>query len=186
VTGWWFLSYAVLWLAVVVLGVLVVALAREVGALHLRLGPRGALEIDTEGPEIGAVVPTIAGTDLDGRPVPVGGAGANRVYLFASHTCGVCRNVVPAMPSLLRRGIGGAILAEAQPGDLVGWSNLDVGVISAPEAFVAYSVPGTPFAVVLDERGAVLAKGTPNDPSQLEGLLETARRRAEDEVVTVP
>jgi hypothetical protein len=77
-------------------------------------------------------------------------------------------------------------VAEAQPGDLGGWSNLDAPVISSPEAFLAYSVPGTPFAVVLDERGAVLAKGTPNDPSQLEGLLDTARRRAEDEVVTVP
>jgi methylamine dehydrogenase accessory protein MauD len=186
VTGWWFVSYAVLWLAVVVLGILVVALAREVGALHLRLGPRGALEIDTEGPEIGAVVPTIIGTGLDGRPMPVGGAGGTRLYLFASPTCGICRDLLPAMPLLLRRGPAGAILAQAPPGDLGRWSNPDVVVISSPEAFLAYSVPGTPFAVVLDERGAVLAKGTPNDPSQLEGLLDTARRRAEDEVITVP
>jgi methylamine dehydrogenase accessory protein MauD len=186
VTGWWFVSYAVLWLAVLVLGVLVVALAREVGALHLRLGPRGALEIDTEGPEIGVAVPAIVGTAVDGRPAPVGGPGGTRLYLFASPTCGVCRDVLPAMPALLRRGLGGAVLSEAPVGDLGGWASLDVAVVSSPEAFLAYSVPGTPFAVVLDGRGAVLAKGTPNDPSQLEGLLDTARRRAEDEVITVP
>jgi methylamine dehydrogenase accessory protein MauD len=186
VSGWWLVSYAVLWLAVVVLGVLVVALAREVGALHLRLGPHGALEVDTEGPEIGAVVPTISGTGRDGRPAPMGGPGGTRLYLFASPTCGICRDVVPAMSPLLRRGLGGAIVADAHPDDFGAWPNLDVTVISSPEAFLAYSVPGTPFAVVLDERGTVLAKGTPNDPSQLEGLVDTARRRARDEVVIVP
>jgi methylamine dehydrogenase accessory protein MauD len=186
VTGWWFVSYAVLWLAVAVLAVLVVALAREVGALHLRLGPRGALEIDTEGPEIGAVVPPLDASAVDGRTTRIGGPGATRLYLFASPTCGICRDVLPAMPHLLGGALDGAIVAEAPARDLDRWRSLDVAVVSSPEAFLAYSVPGTPYAVVLDDRGAVLAKGTPNDPAQLEGLLDTARRRAEAEVVSVP
>jgi hypothetical protein len=37
----------------------------------------------------------------------------------------------------------------------------------------------------LDEIGRVLAKGTPNDPEQLEGLLLTARKRS-GEVIRVP
>jgi methylamine dehydrogenase accessory protein MauD len=174
-----------LWVGVVVLGVLVVALAREVGALHLRLGPRGALEIDTEGPELGAQVPPLVGTALDGRPVRIGGPGAARLYLFASPTCGLCRDVLPAMPALLRRGVEGAVVAEAPTRDLESWGRLGIEVVSSPESFVAYAVPGTPYAVVVDERGVVAAKGTPNDPSQLEGLLDTARRRT-DEVVAVP
>jgi methylamine dehydrogenase accessory protein MauD len=185
VTGWWLVSYVVLWLAVAVLGVLVVALAREVGALHLRLGPRGALEIDTEGPDLGAVVPPLVATALDGRPARVGGEGPMRLYLFASPTCGICRDVLPAMNALLRRGVEGAVLAEAPTRDLWGWVDLGVAVVSSPESFVAYGVPGTPYAIVLDERGSVAAKGTPNDPAQLEGLLDTARRRVE-EVVSVP
>jgi methylamine dehydrogenase accessory protein MauD len=185
VTGWWFVSYVVLWIAVAVLGVLVVALAREVGALHLRLGPRGALEIDNEGPALGAQVPPLVATSLDGRPARLGGPGLTRLYLFASPTCGICRDVLPAMPALLRRGVDGAVVAEASARDLRGWGGLGVDVVSSPEAFVAYQVPGTPYAVVLDDRGAIVAKGTPNDPSQLEGLLDTARRRS-DEVAVVP
>jgi methylamine dehydrogenase accessory protein MauD len=185
VTGWWFVSYAVLWIAVAGLGVLVVALAREVGALHLRLGPRGALEIDTEGPDLGTSIPALPGIATDGRAVRIGGPGPTRLYLFASPTCGICRDVLPAMPALLRRGVKGAIVAEAPVRDLLGWAGFGVDVVSSPEAVLAYAVPGTPYAVVLDERGTVLAKGTPNDPAQLEGLLTTARRRTE-EVVTVP
>jgi methylamine dehydrogenase accessory protein MauD len=185
VNGWWLVSYAVLWAAVIVLGVLVVALAREVGALHLRLGPRGALEIDAEGPELGSIAPPLEGAALDGGRMPIGGEGTMRLYLFASPTCSICDDLVPAMPALLGREVDGAIVAEAPLGDLATWKRFDVPVVSSPEAFVAYAIPGTPHAVVLDERGAVLAKGTPNDPTQLEGLLDTARRRAE-EPVTVP
>ena len=45
-TGWWAVAFAVQWVLLVVLCVVVIALARQVGTLHLRLGPRGALEID--------------------------------------------------------------------------------------------------------------------------------------------
>ena len=185
VSGWWLVSYLVLWIAVVVLGVLVVALAREVGALHLRLGPRGALEIDTEGPELGSAAPPLVGTSADGNPIRIGGEGGLRLYLFASPTCSVCDDVLPGMRPLVRGDVQGAVVTDSPVGDLTGWGRLGVPVVSAPEAFVAYSIPGTPHAVVLDERGTVVAKGTPNDPTQLEGLLETARRRIE-EVVTVP
>ena len=50
--GWWAISYVVLWVVVIVLS-LVVALARQIGTLHLRLAPRGALEVDAEGPPLG-------------------------------------------------------------------------------------------------------------------------------------
>ena len=47
-SGWWTAAFIAQWVLLVVLCVVVVALARQVGTLHLRLGPRGALEIDTE------------------------------------------------------------------------------------------------------------------------------------------
>jgi hypothetical protein len=45
------------------------------------------------------------------------------------------------------------------------------------DAWAAADVPGSPFAVALDERGTVLAKGTFNTIAQLESVLATAERR---------
>ena len=47
-----------------------------------------------------------------------------------------------------------------------------------------YGVPGTPFAVVFDGMGVVRAKGTVNNLEQLEGLVDTARRREHEMAVT--
>ena len=66
--GWWMAAFAVQWLLLIGLCVVVVALARQVGALHLRLGPLGALEIDDEGPPLGQTPPALRAKAADGRP----------------------------------------------------------------------------------------------------------------------
>jgi methylamine dehydrogenase accessory protein MauD len=173
-TGWWLTSYVVLWGLVVTLGILLIALAREVGALHLRLGPRGALEIDTEGPELWSTAPPLEGRAADGNMIQIGGvADRLRLMLFASVGCPMCEDVVTAVGSI-RRGVDAVVLMDDEPDDRERATNRTV---SAPEAFLAYAVPGVPYAVVLDEEGLVAAKGTVNDPTQLEGLVATAERR---------
>ena len=72
-SGWWVAAFVAQWVLLIVLCVVVVALARQVGTLHLRLGPRGALEIDTEGPALGDVVPSVDARGIDGSPVILGG-----------------------------------------------------------------------------------------------------------------
>ncbi len=52
-SAWWITAFVVQWILLVVLAVVVVALARQVGTLHLRLGPRGALADDDVGPALG-------------------------------------------------------------------------------------------------------------------------------------
>jgi hypothetical protein len=46
----------------------------------------------------------------------------------------------------------------------------------------AWNVPGTPFVVVLDDLGVVRAKGTVNNLEQIEGLIDTADHRAQEEL----
>jgi hypothetical protein len=162
-TGWWALAFVVLWLLVVVLCIVVIALARQVGTLHLRLGPRGALEIDDEGPALGEQLPTVSAAAADGVTVTLGGAGRPRLVLFASETCVVCREVSPGIPAAAAAG------------------RLDPVVVHDPEAEQVLGVPGTPFVVVLDERGVVRAKGTVNNLEQVEGLVDTANRRITEE-----
>src|SRR5438093_5730118 len=95
--GWWAISFVVLWLLVIALALLVLALARQVGTLHLRLGPRGALEIDAEGPPLGEAPEPVDARDLDERPVAIGGPGAAQLVLFVSPGCALCREVTPSL-----------------------------------------------------------------------------------------
>lgn len=161
-TGWWAVAFVAQWILLVVLAVIVVALARQVGTLHLRLGPRGALEIDTEGPALGEAPPPMPGTTSDGRRSMLGGPGPRRVVLFASPTCGVCKEVAPALaPAAAASGYAAQILHDV-------------------DAERAWDVPGTPFVVVLDAAGIVRAKGTVNNLEQVEGLIDTAELRMEE------
>ena len=162
-SGWWTAAFVAQWVLLVVLCIVVVALARQVGTLHLRLGPRGALEIDTEGPSLGEALPSVDARDADGASVVLGGTGRKRLVLFSSPTCIVCREVAPAVP------------AAARAADLL------PQILHDPDAERTFDVPGTPFILVLDELGIVRAKGTVNTLEQVEGLVDTAARRMKEE-----
>lgn len=163
-TGWWAAAFVVQWILVVMLCVVVVALARQVGTLHLRLGPRGALEIDSEGPPLGEAPPPRSVRLDGGEQTILGGPGAARLVLFVSPTCSICQEVKPSVPA-----------AASSAG-------LAAQLVHDPDAERMWNVPGTPFAVVMDPTGVVRAKGTVNTMEQLEGLVDTAERRISDDL----
>lgn len=158
-SGWWAAAFIAQWLLVIVLAAIVVALARQVGTLHLRLGPRGALEVDSEGPPLGEAPPAVPAVDEGNRRVLVGGPGPSRLVLFSSPTCSICRDVAP--------GVAAAASAA-------GLTSL---ILHDPDVERVYDVPGTPFLLVMDELGVVRAKGTVNNLEQVEGLVDLALRR---------
>jgi methylamine dehydrogenase accessory protein MauD len=177
-SGWWLASYVALWVLVAALALLVLALARQIGTLHLRLAPRGALELDEEGPPLEEAPQRIDGRDADGRPVTIGGPGEAQLLLFVSPACSTCRDVLPSLPVAARAGRMRPV-AIADDDDLDGYPRA-VPVVAGPDIARAYDIPGTPYAVVLDRLGVVRAKGTVNTLEQLEGLVGTARRRLEE------
>jgi methylamine dehydrogenase accessory protein MauD len=180
--GWWAASYAVLWLLVVVLCVVVVALARQIGTLHLRLGPRGALEMDDEGPPLGEAPEPVDATDIDGAAVTIGGPGAAQVLMFVSPGCMLCEQVLPALPAIASTNdLAPYVLTDVDATESAltfGPKRLSAPVVPAVLIASAYEVPGTPYVVVLDRHGVVRAKGTVNNLEQMEGLIDTGRRRA--------
>jgi hypothetical protein len=159
VSGWWAAAFVVQWILLAVLAIVVAALARQIGVLHLRLGPLGALEVDDEGPPIGEAPEARTSRGRDGTPTLVGGPGPRRLLAFVSPTCPICERLLPSFPA-----------AAAATGFVP-------QVVSDPDLEAAYGVPGTPFVVVLDELGMVRSKGTVNSLEQVEGLLDSARRR---------
>lgn len=141
---------AVLALAVLVLGGLVLALYRQVGVLTLRLGPGVALEVAEEGPAVGDDAPALDGLARLGSELAV----------FFSADCRLCRSLAPGVRALAREGLPVHVVYEEE----------------APETFESWRVPGTPFAVhVVD--GKVAAKGTVNTLEQLDGLLAAGQGR---------
>jgi hypothetical protein len=149
--GWLAIGLAVALLGVVALGVAVLALARELGAVRAELDPRGALEIPEEGPELGGR------TEL--MKVEPGRLG---LAVFTSEGCGMCRALEPAIEALGRD-------------PLVRLRTFDE--VRDAHAWAAAGIPGSPFAVAVDADGTVLAKGTFNTAGQLESVLATAERR---------
>ncbi|MGH2699765.1 MAG: hypothetical protein ACRDJL_11305 [Actinomycetota bacterium] len=180
-SGWWAASYVALWILVGVLCVVVVALARQIGTLHLRLGPRGALEMDDEGPALGEGRPPIEARDLDGSLVTVGGEGADQFLLFVSPGCMVCEQVMPSIGAVAeatgKRPLVLTELDEAETRLAFQHKRTPAPIVASVESFKTYEVPGTPYVVVLDARGVVQAKGTVNNLEQMEGLIDTAQRR---------
>jgi uncharacterized membrane protein YphA (DoxX/SURF4 family) len=145
------IGLAVLALAVIVLGGLVLALYRQVGVLTLRLGPGVALEVAQEGPPVGDEAPALDGLARLGSELAV----------FFSADCRLCRSLAPGVRALAREGLPVRVVYEEE----------------SPDAFERWRVPGTPFAVhVVD--GKVAAKGTVNTLEQLDGLLAAGRGRA--------
>jgi hypothetical protein len=138
------------------LTVVVLSLAREVGVLRLSLAPQGALEIPSEGPELGGRTALAAalGDALEKR-----GLG---LAVFTSEGCSLCRTLAPAVAALSRDPrVALRTFDEFEDAD----------------AWAAADVPGSPYAVAIGTDGTVLAKGTFNSAAQLESVLATAERR---------
>jgi Methylamine utilisation protein MauE len=152
---WLGLGLVVALLLCVGLGIAVLALAREVGMLRLRMGPASALEIPDEGPALGSPV------DLIERFPDVSDTGI-ALAVFTSEGCRVCRGLEPAIATLAGDPELAVEVFDEVADDGV-WSGL--------------GIPGSPFALALDARGTVLAKGTFNNLAQLESVLATAGRR---------
>jgi methylamine dehydrogenase accessory protein MauD len=173
-------SQIVLWIAVVVLGVVCLALARQVGVLHQRIAPAGALSV-RQALQAGDAAPQLPLTSLDGAAVQIGGvrAGRSQLILFLSPDCAICQTLLPSVRS--------AHGAERQWLDIVLAS--DGGSVERHLAFVrdkglgkfpyvlsealgrSFGVAKLPYAVLLDEAGRLAASGLVNTREHLESLF---------------
>ncbi len=171
-------SNALLWIAVLVLLVVVIALSRQIGILYERVAPMGALVMDT-GPKPGDMAPTFELEALGGGRVALGGVQARSTLIFfLSPTCPVCKKLLPILKSIQS--------AEAKWLDIVLASD---GEASTHESFrqrarltqfpyvlsaalgMQYRVSKLPHAVLVDESGRVRAKGLVNSREQLDSLF---------------
>lgn len=152
---WLAVGLGIALLACAGLAIAVLALAREVGMLRLRLGPGSALEISHEGPELGGRTALVERFETGPRTELA-------LAVFTSDGCRVCKALAPAVDSLRREP---ALAVET----------FDEG--AEPEVWEALAVPGSPYAIAIAADGTVAAKGTFNNLAQLESILAAAERR---------
>jgi len=166
------------WIVILGLGLGVVALARQVGVLHVRLAPAGAL-VTGKGPVVGEPAPVLEATSLDGVPLTIGKAlakGRMQLLLFVSPHCPLCKDLIPIAKNF----------AKSEKMDIIFIGDDDVSEQRAMIArlemggmpFVNSSIIGRsfhvdrlPHAVVIGDTGTVLSKGLVNSREHLESLV---------------
>ncbi len=175
-------SYAILWVLVIFLSLLVFALARQVGVLHERVAPAGAL-MPTNGPKVGEMTEVMSVSDLQGDAVAIGGvnsAGLATLILFVSPTCPVCKSLVPVARSLVSYEGRRMRLVFASDGDKIEQHIAYVGDLDIKDypyvvsqaLGLAFAVSKLPFAVLVGSDGTLQSKGLVNSREHLESLVE--------------
>ncbi len=170
-------SQFLLWIAVLGLGLTVLALIRQIGVLHERVSPMGAL-VNDRGPDVGEMAPEMTINAVDGSPVAIGGeraSGRSQLLLFVSPACPICKKLLPIATSFAR----GERLEIALVGDgdgeeqrrMIEVHRLDrSGYLNSAQVGMAFHVGKLPYAILIDRDGVIRAKGLVNSREHLESL----------------
>jgi methylamine dehydrogenase accessory protein MauD len=177
-------SNVLLWVAVLVLAGLVAALLRQVGVLHERIAPVGALVTGTV-PEVGAAAPVVAARELSGAPVELGGPspdGRATLLFFLSPTCPVCKTLLPVVTRIARAESPRLRVVLASDGPLeehaafARAAGIELPYVLGAALGLAYRVGKLPWAALVDGAGVLRAQGLVNTREHLESLFEAEAR----------
>ncbi len=184
-TGFALASQIILWIAVGVLAVLVMALARQVGVLHERIAPAGALTLHQK-VSVGDKGPEMELTALDGQRIRIGGQrqGRSQLLFFLSPDCPICKTLMPVLRSAARAEAHWVDTVLASDGedeaahrrmvmkqDLAG-----IPYVLSETLGRSLGVSKLPYAVLIDESGKIASLGLINNREHLESLFEAKER----------
>lgn len=181
-------SQILLWIAVIALSVICLALTRQLGVLHERIAPMGALSMNRRLVG-GSSAPKLALQSLTGATVAVGadagtsGSGKCQLIFFLSPECPVCKTLLPILASIRQQERGWlSILLASDGGDIDSHRRFvrqheleEFDYVVSETLGVTYGVSRLPYAVLVDEHGLVSALGLVNTREQLESLFEAKR-----------
>jgi len=178
-------SVVVLWIVVAALAVVVLALVRQIGVLHQRIAPAGALMIGG-GPKIGEAAPMLDVELLSGEELRIGGEHPRErstMLVFVSPTCPVCKTLLPILDSVMRSEPRALRLVLASDGAreeheaFVRAHGLAArAYVLSTELGLAYQVGKLPHAALIDAGGSLRAQGLVNTREHVESLFEAMER----------
>ena len=175
------ISQIALWVLLLVMAGLQLALLRQIGVIHERIAPMGALTLD-HGPREGEASPIFDLVDLDKRRVTIGGenaGGKSSLVFFLSPSCPVCKKMLPILKSAARtesRWLEIVLASDGEPSEAERFVSVqglgEFPYILSQELGMRYRVGKLPYAVLIDETGVVRAKGLINTREHLESLIQ--------------
>jgi methylamine dehydrogenase accessory protein MauD len=173
-------SQIVLWFALLVLGTVCVALARQIGVLHQRIAPAGALSI-RQALKVGDAAPQLSLTTLEGTALQVGGTrdGRSQLILFLSPDCAICEGLLPSVRSAQgaeRQWLDMVLASDGGSADKHAAFVRDKGLGKFPYVLSealgrSFGVAKLPYAVLIDEAGKLASSGLINSREHLESLF---------------
>ncbi|RME67179.1 MAG: methylamine dehydrogenase [Alphaproteobacteria bacterium] len=177
------ISQILSWILLVGLGLVCLALARQVGVLHERIAPAGALAINGR-LKVGDTAPHMTVETLDGTVEAIGGARAkSQLLFFLSPECPLCKTLLPVVRALAGAERKRVDIVLASDGDAARHAAFRASQKLGALPYVlsealgrAYGVAKLPYAVLIDEQGAIAAMGLVNSREHLESLLEAKDR----------
>lgn len=178
-------SQVVLWIAVITLGAVCIALARQVGLLHERIAPAGALMLPGRKLAVGEPAPEMALQTLGGETIVIGGVhgGRSQLLFFLAPDCPVCKSLLPVLRSSAaaeRDWLDVVLASDGETADHAAFVRAnDLGtfpyILSEPLGR-AFGVSKLPHAALIDETGKLAAMGLINTREHLESLFEAKER----------
>jgi len=176
-------SNLLLWGAFLALAALMLGIIRQLGLLHERSAPLGAMMLD-HGPDVGEKSPVFnLKTFIDDEPITIGRAltpGRASLLMFTGPSCPICAKLLPIIRSVAAVEQTDVILiSDGTPAEhrefLHRHPLQDERYVVSAEIGMRYQVAKIPYGVLLDQDGTILAKGLCNTREHLESLFETVR-----------
>jgi methylamine dehydrogenase accessory protein MauD len=178
-------SMVLSWIAIIGLGVLVLALTRQIGMLHERVAPAGALAIEKRSLKTGEAAPRFSLKTVAGRDIQIAAeqpSGKSTLLFFLSESCPVCKLLIPVLKSVQKDEEDWLEIVLASDGDeadhrrFIEREGLDgFDYVLSEELGRGFEVEKLPYGVLLDPKGTLTAHGLINNREHLDSLVEAKR-----------
>src|SRR5271169_2010504 len=160
-------SNVVLWLVVIGLSLALLAVVRQLGVLHERIAPVGALML-SKGLTVGEPAPQVDAQDLKGLSFTLGAVRADQratLIMFVSPTCPVCKALLPVLKASLASERDWLDIVLASDGETAAQREYVAAhrltsfpYVVSQSLGMAYQVSRLPYAVLIDAQGVLRAR----------------------------
>jgi methylamine dehydrogenase accessory protein MauD len=172
------------WVFILGLCLALLGLARQVGVLHRRLGPAGAL-MTSGALKVGSKVPEIEVRTVAGKSLSVGAPssdGRSTLIAFVAPDCPVCTRLMPVYKCIAQEFCDQLELVFASDAAVHGHElyRKQQGIegfeyVLSTDLGMQFEIGKLPYAVLIDPEGVLVSQGLVNSREHIESLLEAQR-----------